>query len=119
MLARSITIHSMNQEVMQRIRKFTADRDWEQFHTGCNLAKSIVIEAAELLEVFQWSDKERSKEKVEEELADVLSYCYMLADAYGLDIDEIVMRKMAKNEEKYPADIFRGSSKKYNEIKSK
>ena len=72
-----------------------------------------------MIEMTGKAHEERSKEKVEEELADVLSYCYMLADAYGLDVDEIVMRKMAKNEEKYPADIFRGSSKKYNEIKSK
>ncbi|MCR5490766.1 MAG: nucleotide pyrophosphohydrolase [Bacilli bacterium] len=109
----------MNQEIIARIRKFVADRDWDQFHTGSNLAKSIVIEAAELLEVFQWSEKERSVEKVEEELADVLTYCYMLADKYGIDVDKIVMDKMAKNEEKYPPDLCRGSSKKYNEIKSK
>lgn len=109
----------MNKEVRDRIRKFVADRDWDQFHTGSNLAKSIVIEAAELLEVFQWSEKERSVDKVKEELADVLTYCYMLADKYDIDVDQIVLEKMAKNEEKYPADVFRGSSKKYNEIKSK
>lgn len=107
----------MNKELYDRIIKFRDDRDWAQFHSGENLAKSICIEASELLEVFQWSDKEKSIEKVKEELADVLLYSTLMADHYHLDIDQIMLEKLKKNEEKYPADKVRGSSKKYNEYK--
>lgn len=99
--------------------KFRDDRDWSQFHTGENLAKSIMIEAGELLEVFQYSDKEKSVEKIKEELADVFMYSMLLADRYHLDIDEIINEKMDLNEKKYPAEMVRGSSKKYNEYKNK
>lgn len=109
----------MNQEVMERIRKFNKDRDWDQFHTGENLAKSIAIEAGELLEVFQWSGKEESLDKVKEELADVLSYCYMMADAYHLDPDEIVLEKYKTNEKKYPVSKSKGNSEKYTEWEKK
>ena len=107
----------MNKEVMERIRSFNKDRDWDQFHSGENLAKSISIEAGELLEVFQWDHKEKSVQELKEELADVLSYCYMLADAYDLDPDEIVLEKYKQNEEKYPVSKAKGCSKKYNEFK--
>ena len=96
---------------------FLDDRDWAQFHSGENLAKSICIEASELLEVFQWSEKEKSLDKVKEELADVFLYATLMADHYGLDIEEIMMEKLLKNEQKYPADKVRGSSKKYTEYK--
>jgi len=109
----------MKKETYDRLMKFREDRDWAQFHTGENLAKSICIESAELLEVFQWQDKEKSMEKVKEELADVIMYCTLMADHYGLDIDEIVNVKLDSNEKKYPADLVRGSSKKYNEYKNK
>ena len=99
--------------------KFRDDRDWSQFHTGENLAKSLVIEAGELLEVFQYSDKEKSVDKVKEELADVFMYAMLLADRYHLDIDEIINQKMDQNEKKYPAEAVRGSSKKYNEYRNK
>lgn len=97
--------------------KFRDDRDWAQFHTGENLAKSISIEAAELLEVYQWTDKESSIEKVREELADVFLYATLMADHYHLDIEEIMLDKLKRNEQKYPVDKVRGSSKKYNEYK--
>ncbi|MDY2627623.1 MAG: nucleotide pyrophosphohydrolase [Lachnospiraceae bacterium] len=106
----------MNQQTVDRIRKFTEDRDWHQFHTPGNLAKSISIEANELLECFQWSDTEYDLEHVKEELADVLVYCQDLLDRLGLDADEIVNSKMDKNEAKYPVDKSRGNAKKYNEL---
>mgnify|MGYP000389452569 CR=1 FL=1 len=107
---------SMKQETIERIRKFTDDRDWDQFHTPANLAKSISIEANELLECFQWSDTEYDLEHVKEELADVIVYCQNMLDKLGLDVDEIVMSKMAKNEAKYPVEKAKGSSAKYDEL---
>jgi mazG nucleotide pyrophosphohydrolase len=107
---------SMKQETIDRIRKFTDDRDWDQFHTPANLAKSISIEANELLECFQWSDTEYDLEHVKEELADVIVYCQNMLDKLGLDVDEIVMSKMAKNEAKYPVEKAKGSSAKYDEL---
>ncbi|MBQ8927632.1 MAG: nucleotide pyrophosphohydrolase [Oscillospiraceae bacterium] len=106
----------MKQETIDRIRKFTQDRDWEQFHSPGNLAKSISIEAAELLECFQWSDTEYDLEHVKEELADVIVYCQDLLDKLGLDADEIVTAKMAKNEAKYPVEKARGSAAKYDTL---
>ena len=107
----------MKKETYDRLMKFRDDRDWSQFHTGENLAKSIMIEAGELLEVFQWTDKEKSVDKVKEELADVFMYAMLMADRYHLDIDDIINKKLDQNELKYPADKVRGSSKKYNEYK--
>ena len=109
----------INKETYQRLMKFRDDRDWSQFHTGENLAKSLMIEAGELLEVFQYSDKETSVDKVKEELADVLMYAMLLADKYHLDMDEIINKKMDSNDKKYPAEKVRGSSKKYNEFRNK
>ena len=106
----------MKQETIERIRKFTDDRDWEQFHSPSNLAKSIVIEAAELLECFQWSEDEYDIQHVKEELADVIVYSRNLLDRLGLDEDEIVNMKMTQNEEKYPVEKSKGSSQKYNEL---
>ena len=106
----------MNKQTIERIRKFTTDRNWEQFHTPSNLAKLICIEASELLECFQWNENEYNLENVKEELSDVLVYCQNLLDALGLDVDEIVNKKMDKNEAKYPVDKSYGSSKKYTEL---
>lgn len=105
----------MKQETIDRIRKFTEDRDWDQFHTPANLAKSISIEANELLECYQWSD-DADLEHVKEELADVIVYCQDLLDKLGLDVDEIVNNKMAKNEAKYPVEKARGSAAKYDQL---
>ena len=109
----------MNQKTIDRIRRFTDDRDWHQFHSPENLAKSIAIEAAELLECFQWSGTEYDLEHVKEELADVMVYCQNMLDELGLDADEIVNSKMAKNEAKYPVELAIGSAKKYTEYKRK
>ena len=105
----------MRQETIDRIRKFTEDRDWDQFHTPANLAKSISIEANELLECYQWSD-DADLEHVREELADVIVYCQNLLDKLGLDVDEIVNSKMAKNEAKYPVEKARGCAAKYDQL---
>ena len=106
----------MKKETIERIRKFTKDRDWDQFHTPGNLAKSISIEANELLECFQWSDTDYDLEHVKEELADVIVYCQDMLDRLGLDVDEIVMHKMAMNEAKYPVEKAKGSAAKYDAL---
>ena len=106
----------MREDTIARIRRFTEDRDWQQFHTPANLAKSIAIEAGELLECFQWSETEYDVEHVKEELADVMVYCRNLLDERGLDEDEIVNAKMDKNEAKYPVEKARGRNTKYDRI---
>ena len=106
----------MTKDTIERIRKFTEDREWDQFHSPANLAKSIVIEAAELLECFQWSDDEYDLQHVKEELADVMVYCQNLLDKLGLDADEIINMKMTQNEVKYPVDKAKGKSDKYDQL---
>lgn len=106
----------MKPETIERIKRFNIDRDWDQFHTPANLAKSISIEANELLECFQWSDEGYNIQSVKEELADVIVYCEDMLCKLGLDADEIVNEKMDKNEAKYPIEKAKGSSKKYNEL---
>ena len=106
----------MKQETIDRIRKFTEDRDWDQFHSPSNLAKSIVIEAAELLECFQWDDNNYDEQHVKEELADVMVYCQNLVDKLGFDADEIIKMKMSQNEAKYPVDKAKGKADKYNQL---
>lgn len=106
----------MKKETIQRIRKFSEDREWGQFHSPANLAKSISIEANELLECFQWSDDNYDLQAVKEELADVLVYCRDLLDKLNVDEDEIVNEKMDKNEAKYPAEKAKGNAKKYNKL---
>ena len=106
----------MKKETIERIRNFTTDRDWDQFHSPANLAKSISIEANELLECFQWSDDNYDIEAVKEELADVLVYCRNMLDRLNLDEDEIVNAKMSKNEAKYPVNKSKGKSDKYDKL---
>jgi len=106
----------MKDETLTRIRKFTEDRDWDRFHSPANLAKSIVIEAAELLECFQWSDEEYDIQHIKEELADVMVYSQNLLDKLGLDADEIINMKMDQNEAKYPVEKARGSAVKYDKL---
>ena len=106
----------MKDTTLERIRRFSEDRDWDQFHTPANLAKSIVIEAAELLECFQWSDTEYDLQHIKEELADVLVYSQNLLDKLGLDTDEIINMKMDQNEAKYPVEKAKGSAAKYTEL---
>lgn len=106
----------MKEKTIERIRKFTEDRDWDQFHSPANLAKSIVIEAAELLECFQWNETEYDLQDIKEELADVLVYSQNLLDKLELDADEIVNMKMEQNEAKYPVDKAKGNAVKYTEL---
>lgn len=107
----------MKSDINERIRDFVRARDWSQFHSPENLAKSIVIEAAELLENFQWNN-EFDIGNVADELADVLIYCYQLVDVLKLDIETILNNKLDKNAIKYPVDKAKGSSKKYTEFES-
>ncbi|WP_345710418.1 nucleotide pyrophosphohydrolase [Kineococcus glutinatus] len=92
-----------------------AERDWGQFHTPENLAKSIVIEASELLECFQWG-AEVDHGRVQGELADVLTYCYLMADRLGVDADRIVLAKLEETRSKYPVEKSRGRSTKYDQL---
>lgn len=103
------------EEPLNRLRAFVSERDWEQFHTPENLAKSISIEAAELLECYQWGSK-ADEGAVREELADVLTYCLLLADKYGFDVQEIVIEKLEKTGAKYPVEKARGKSEKYDRL---
>ena len=111
----------MNQETIDQILKFRDDRDWKQFHNPKDLAISISLEAAELLEVFQWSAEDFTCsdkiDKIKEELADVAIYCVLMADACGLDLDEIIRQKIKRNEEKYPIEKSKGSKRKYTNLK--
>lgn len=103
------------EELMDELINFQKERDWKKFHTPENLAKSISIEAAELLEHFQWG-KENDICEVSEELADVLIYCLYMADALDLDVTEIILDKMKKNAKKYPIEKSKGNAKKYTEF---
>jgi NTP pyrophosphatase (non-canonical NTP hydrolase) len=105
------------------LRRFAADRDWEQFHSPKNLAAALAVEAAELLEPFQWLTEEESRRltpeqaaAVREEMADVLLYLVRLADKLGVDLGEAAREKMRRNAEKYPVEKARGSSRKYSEL---
>lgn len=110
----------MSEETIKAVLKFRDDRDWKQFHNPKDLAISISLEAAELLEVFQWSAEdtkcEKEMNKIKEELADVINYCILMADTCGLDLDEIVCEKLKQNNKKYPVKKAFGSKKKYTEL---
>ncbi len=101
--------------LMNRIRQFNTDREWDKFHTPVNMAKSISIEANELLECFQWND-DANLEEVKEELADVMNYCLQMCQVLNVDPIEIVNKKMDKTEKKYPIDKSKGVSTKYNKL---
>lgn len=113
----------MKKETLDAVVKFREKRNWKQFHNPKDLAISLSIEASELLEAFQWSGTDlvcdEKRETVKDELADVLIYSVLLADAYGLDIDKIIIEKLSKNESKYPVEKAYGSSKKYTELLKK
>ena len=110
----------MREETINKILKFRDDRDWKQFHNPKHRAISISLEAAELLEVFQWSGADVSNEgkqdKIKEELADVVNYCVLMADACELDLDEIVQEKIKINERKYPVEKAKGRRDKYDKL---
>jgi dCTP diphosphatase len=102
-------------ETIKRVLQFTKDRDWDQFHQPENLAKSISIESAELLECFQWNSN-YDHSKVVDELADILNYCILMADKLDVDIEDIILGKIEKNELKYPIDKAKGKSDKYTKL---
>ncbi len=102
-------------EIMEKLKTFNKERDWDQFHSPENLAKSISIESAELLECFQWNNN-FNEEDVEEELADVFTYCFMLADKLNVDPKTIILNKLKKTEKKYPIEKAKGKSTKYNKL---
>ena len=110
----------MKQETIDMVLKFRDDRNWRQFHNPKDLAISVSLEASELLEIFQWSADdlvcENKREKIKEELADVLNYCILMADACGLDLDEIIQAKVKRNSEKYPVELAFGNKAKYTEL---
>jgi dCTP diphosphatase len=101
--------------IMKELREFVAAREWGQFHSPENLAKSISIEAGELLEVFQWATP-KDLESLKDELADVLTYCYLLADKYDLDPKDLILSKLEKTKDKYPVEKARGKSDKYDQL---
>lgn len=100
----------------ERIDKFNKDRDWDQFHTPANLAKSISIEANELLECFQWSDEGYQIDEVKAELADTINYCIQMCQVLNLDLIQIVNNKLDEVEKKYPVEKAKGVSTKYNKL---
>ena len=107
-------------EITKALIKFRDERDWEQFHDSKNLAAAISIEAAELNELFLWKDVKESekvdKEKIKEELADVLAFSLLLANKHGFDMKKIVLDKIKRNGEKYPVSKAKGTAKKYNDL---
>lgn len=110
----------LRDETIRRVVKFRDDRNWRQFHTPKDLALSLSLEAAELLEVFQWSGADlecvEKRDQIQEELADVLSYCILMADICGFDLDAIMNEKVTRNEAKYPVEKAWGNSTKYTEL---
>jgi NTP pyrophosphatase (non-canonical NTP hydrolase) len=106
-----------SEEIIKALLKFRDERDWEQFHNPKDLALAINIESAELLELFLWKKAEDANtEKVKEELADIFSFAFLLAEKYGFDVKDIVLEKIKWNGEKYPIDKSKGTAKKYDEL---
>ncbi len=104
-------------EIIEELIKFRNERDWEQFHNPKDLALAINVEAGELLELFLWKKADEANvEKVKEELADVFAFAFLMADKYNFDVKEIVLEKIKRNGEKYPAEKAKGTAKKYNEL---
>lgn len=103
-------------KIINELKKFNEERDWDQFHSPENLAKSIVIESAELLECFQWNNDNYNKQDVCEELADVFTYCIQMAMKLDVDPEEIILNKLEKTKRKYPVDKAKGVSTKYNKL---
>lgn len=103
-------------KIIKEINKFNIERDWEKFHSLDNLAKSICIEAGELLECFQWNSEKYNKEEVCEELADVFTYCIQMAMKLNVNPEEIILKKLEKTKKKYPVEKAKGVSTKYNKL---
>jgi NTP pyrophosphatase (non-canonical NTP hydrolase) len=110
------------ESLSRQLAEFARERDWEQFHSPKNLAMALTVEAAELLEIFQWQSEQQSREadratreRAGEELADILLYSLLLCDKLDIDLAQAAQAKLQRNAEKYPADRVRGSARKYNE----
>ena len=112
-------------KIYSEIEKFTTDRDWDQFHSIKNLSMALSVESAELLEIFQWltdeqsnkvKDDPKTKSKIEDEVADIFVYLLRIVHKSNIDLESAVLNKLKKNEEKYPIEMSRGNSKKYNEF---
>ncbi|MEX0740808.1 MAG: nucleotide pyrophosphohydrolase [Pseudohongiella sp.] len=104
-------------EIIDALSKFRDEREWSQFHNPKDLSVALSIEAGELLEAFLWKHPDDADpQKVQEELADVFAYAFLLADAYQLDVKDIVLAKIKKNAEKYPVSKAKGTAKKYTEL---
>ena len=102
--------------LLQRIDRFNKERDWDQFHSPANLAKSIAIESGELLECFQWDEDHYDLDSVKEELADVMNYCLQMAIKLGVDPIDIINAKMDETEKKYPVSKAKGVATKYDKL---
>jgi NTP pyrophosphatase (non-canonical NTP hydrolase) len=106
-----------NKEIIEALLKFRNERDWEQFHNPKDLALAINVEAGELLELFLWKNSDEANiEKIKEELADIFSFAFLLAEKYQFNVKEIVLEKIQRNAEKYPIDKAKGTAKKYDEL---
>lgn len=107
-------------KIIQELIQFRNDRDWEQFHDSKNLALAISLEAAELNELFLWKKDDEveniNKDRLKEEIADILSFSFLLAEKHNLDVFDIISEKIKKNAQKYPVDKAKGTAKKYNEL---
>lgn len=103
-------------KILEKLTKFRDDRDWKQFHTPDNLAKSISIEANELLENYQWGSENADVENIKEEIADIFGYLLLLCQELDIDLIEVTNKKIKKNDEKYPVEKAYGNSKKYNQL---
>jgi dCTP diphosphatase len=106
----------------EQLKQFSAERDWDQFHSPKNLSMALAVEASELLEIFQWMQEAESldpdiktRERIREELADVFVYCLLMSNKLGIDLVAVATDKLQKNAAKYPADRVKGTSKKYTE----
>lgn len=104
------------QGIIDKLKQFRDERNWNQFHTPENLAKSVVLESAELLENFQWEHVREDRENIKDEIADIVGYCLLLCDHYGFDLETILKEKIEKNEKKYPVDKAYGSARKYYDL---
>lgn len=113
----------ISDEIIAKILAFRDERDWRQFHNGKDLAISLNLEASELLEIFQWSGEDllvaEKIEAMKEELADIIMYAFLFADKYNIDVNDILLKKLEKNAEKYPVSAAKGRKDKYTELKEK
>ncbi len=104
------------EDIIKKLKKFRDERNWSQFHTPENIAKSVVLESAELLENFQWGSQNADENNIKDEIADVVGYCLLLCDHYGFDLETILKEKIEKNDKKYPVKKAYGTAKKYNKL---